>query len=137
MLPRPLGGYFPRDLVYDGIPQTIDRVGKKIDRTFQRRQNLQRVKTRALQRADIAIEQKRVFAAVKVMQRMSVKESSEVGLLADHMLTRGHQNSARTKHAIHLGTGEIEITGVMQDRPGKDNIEQRHRKTADVRKIPR
>ena len=32
-------GYFSRDLIYDGIPQTVDRIGKQIDRTLQRRQN--------------------------------------------------------------------------------------------------
>ena len=74
--------------------------------------------------ADIAIEKKRMLATIKVMQGVSSEELTEVGLFADHVLTRGDQDSTRTKHAIYLGTRKLEIAGVMEDSPRKDNIER-------------
>ena len=81
-------------------------------------------KTRSFQRADIAIEKKRMLAAIEVMQRMFIEELTEVGFLADHMLTRGDKDSTRTKHAKHLATCSIEIAGMMQHGSRKYDVER-------------
>ena len=81
-------------------------------------------KARTFQRADIAIEKKRMLAAVEVMQRMRVEKCLQISLPADHMLARGNENSAGTKHAEHFAHATIEIAGVVQHGSRKHDVER-------------
>ena len=65
-----------------------------------------------------------MFTAVKVMQGMATEKFAEVGLFADHVLARSNNDATRTKHAIHLGAGKVEIACMVQHSPGEDNIER-------------
>src|SRR6185437_7460254 len=65
-----------------------------------------------------------MLATVQTMQRMAVKKSFQVGLLADHMLTRGDEDTTRTKHPVHLGTCKLKIARVMQHGSCKYDIKR-------------
>ena len=64
-----------------------------------------------------------MFSPIKMMQRMLFKEFFEIGFLADHMLARCNEDSARFEHTIHFPTCAVEIAGVMQHRARKHDIE--------------
>ncbi|GCC49507.1 hypothetical protein chiPu_0033936, partial [Chiloscyllium punctatum] len=100
-------------------------MGGKIDRALQWRQRVDRGKSRARQRAGVAIQQERMFAAVEMVQRMLREELRKIRLLADDMLARGDQHAARPQHAKHLPAGAVEIARMMQDGTCEDQIERR------------
>ncbi len=122
--PQRSGGDLSRKAAHDLVPQTIDGMRKEIDGAFQRRQNLDRSKTRVVQRACISIEKERMLAAIEVMQRVLIKKLRQVSFLADHMFPRGDKYSTWTKHAEHFAACTIEITGMMQHGSRKYHVKR-------------
>ncbi len=81
-------------------------------------------KSRAFQRTSIAFEKKRMLATIQMMQRMTIKESFQIGFLADHMLARRNEDTAGAEHAVHLGTCKLKIAGMMQHGSRKYDIKR-------------
>ena len=55
---------------------------------------------------------------------MAVKEPFQVGFPADHVLTRRNEDTARAKHAVHLGTCKLKIAGMVQHGSRKYDIKR-------------
>ena len=64
-----------------------------------------------------------MLTAIEVMQRMLIKELSEIGFFADHVLSRRDKNSTGLQHPKNLPGCAVKIASVMQNGPLKYDVE--------------
>src|ERR1017187_4137116 len=91
------------------------RLGK-IDRGFVGPEALDHIKTSGADRIIILLQQEGVFAAIKLVERVTFEKCLEARFpIIDDMLARRHEGAAGLEDAKDLATELFEIASVGQD----------------------